>query len=140
MSDLERILSDVSSIDKKTKGTAACDLAQLIWDGKLEWAEIQRLLLSDDRNVRGAVAWAIADLNGPEQGVAWLMRKGVHDVSDGVRYWALRCAEEMPEMCKLVSPEDIHALREDESNFVRRIALTLWPNDRALNSDGGGDE
>ena len=129
MADLEAILASVSSSNRKIAGRAQCDLAQLIWSGKFDSTEIQRLLQSDDRHIRGATAWAIADLNGPPEGVKWLMQTGVRDTYDGVRYWAVRCASEMPEIRKLVASKDIGALREDESESVRRIALKVWPDE-----------
>ena len=127
MPNLNGILAAVSSSNRKLKGAAQCDLAEMIWAGELAGDEILRLLMSDDCHVRGSVAWAIADLNGPAEAVKWLMQTGVRDEYDGVRYWAVRCASEMPEMSKLVPPDAILALREDPSSFVRNIAWEVWP-------------
>jgi hypothetical protein len=70
-------------------GSAAADLAQLIWDGAIEDEHVLALLRSEDDQIRGAVAWAVWDAGRPPAALSYLIETGISDPADAVRVYAL---------------------------------------------------
>jgi hypothetical protein len=126
MSKIENLVKIISRNIGREKDMARCDLAEQIWASQLTDEEVVSLLHDPNPRVRGTVAWAVADNNGPELAVRWLAKHGIHDESQNVRFWSIMCIAENPKLREQVTEEEVEALCNDDCPEIRTAARRLW--------------
>lgn len=106
-------------------GSAHAELAQLIWNGAIDDAQVVAMLRSDDDEIRRAVAWAVADAGRPPTSLSYLIEAGASDPLDAVRVRALSAAISYTGMTPAQIVEFLAPYILDPSPRVQHFARTM---------------
>jgi HEAT repeat protein len=130
----------IASTDREVSAKASCDFAQEVWAGRVSDQRVLDLLTDPDPQVRGEVAWAVADGQRPAVAVRWLIEHGLTDPRENVRYWTsfLLCESDDSTILKIA--EQLRAIEHDPSQRVARRVQVLLKRCRDLQRDIPGTE
>lgn len=90
MFDFESAVRRLENAAPEELGSASCDFAAAVWNGRVLHDTILDLMIHGKDRVRECLAWAVWDARGPEAALELLLTHGSKDSSAIVRNYALK--------------------------------------------------